>query len=80
MFTGLLKKEREIVMRLRELVEATVFICEDARIPVTVSLGVATRAAGAYDQVNDLIAAADRFLYYAKERGRNRVAIDHEAV
>ncbi len=42
-------------------------------IEITISIGVATLAAETSD---DLLARADRALYRAKERGRNRVEID----
>ena len=41
--------------------------------PVTVSIGVATSSPGGEDSVESLIETADRFLYRAKDEGRNRV-------
>jgi len=40
---------------------------------VTVSIGVATAVRGAYTDVSEFVAAADRGLYAAKHAGRNRV-------
>ncbi|MEO8293117.1 MAG: diguanylate cyclase [Actinomycetota bacterium] len=45
-------------------------------IPVTVSIGVATAYPG--ERVDEIVARADRALYRAKERGRNRVEGDEE--
>ncbi len=45
----------------------------DKTIPISISLGVAQLAGEASE---DLLARADRALYRAKERGRNRVEVD----
>ncbi len=48
---------------------------------VTVSVGVACAEAGAGDlKPSDLVAAADRALYRAKQRGRNCVEVSPDAV
>jgi len=63
--------------RLREVVA-----CLDLAHPrsphkvVTVSIGAATLRADSSGQPEDIIAAADRALYRAKQNGRNRVAVD----
>ena len=41
---------------------------------VTLSIGVATLAAGSADSFDGLLQRADRALYRAKSRGRDRVA------
>lgn len=59
--------------RLRMAVEAMNFMPDGATTyPLTISLGVATRAPGG--SAEQLIAAADQALYVAKRNGRNRVA------
>ena len=65
-----------VAERLRMGVEALEIMVEGARLPVTVSIGVATQSperelAGA----PELLAVADAALYRAKENGRNRVFI-----
>lgn len=63
-----------IAETVRELVETTPHLHEDLDIPLRVSIGVATAAAG--ETVNQVIARADEALYRAKQAGRNRVCSD----
>jgi two-component system cell cycle response regulator len=58
--------------RLRRLVQATPFVWNDLPIPLTISLGVATLQDGNFRLPEELVAAADRYLFRAKDR-RNRV-------
>ncbi|MCK5931356.1 MAG: GGDEF domain-containing protein [Fulvimarina manganoxydans] len=46
---------------------------------VTISIGVARCPSGTLVALNDLVAAADRALYVAKRRGRNRFVMDDES-
>ncbi|MGD8639375.1 MAG: diguanylate cyclase [Gammaproteobacteria bacterium] len=58
--------------RLRKAVEASEFVFEGNRIPVTISLGIASMTA-AGDDIDRLLAVADSRLYLAKQKGRNRI-------
>jgi two-component system cell cycle response regulator len=58
--------------RLRKSVETSEFYFEGNTMPVTVSLGVATKTSGS-DDVDKLMAVADSRLYIAKQKGRNRI-------
>jgi diguanylate cyclase (GGDEF)-like protein len=58
--------------KIRKLVEATVFRFEDADIPVTISIGVAS-VTPELKEPHDFIRVADGNLYEAKSQGRNRV-------
>jgi diguanylate cyclase (GGDEF)-like protein len=60
--------------RVRRTVEATAFEHGGQRIPVTISLGVATFDPAA-PVTEGLVEVADRCLYAAKQGGRNRVAL-----
>ena len=60
------------IERLQRTVAKIPFIHDGTRFHVTASFGVAWFAAGR-DSVDDLIGRADRALYVAKDRGRDRV-------
>jgi len=61
--------------RIRKLIEKTTVRWAGQDLQVTVSLGVATWPVIPASVVNEIISAADEALYFAKESGRNRVAI-----
>ncbi len=62
--------------RVREEVEAHVFVYDDLELKVTVSLGVAHWSGENPMEGEELIEGADRRLYEAKESGRNCVRHD----
>jgi len=62
----------ELAEALRTLIETTSF---GLPTQITASFGAAQYAPG--EQIQSLISRADRQLYVAKERGRNRVAVAH---
>jgi len=59
--------------RCRRAVDSTDFVFNGTPLKVTISLGVATLFDSDFAQPEDLIAAADKYLYRAKRGGRNRV-------
>ena len=59
--------------RCRRAVDGHEFHFNGTPIKVTISLGVATLFDTDFAQPEDLIAAADKYLYRAKRGGRNRV-------
>ncbi len=63
-----------VAERVRVSIEAYNFMFETKSIPVTVSLGVATREPKAQSW-KEIFELADQALYKAKARGRNQVAI-----
>ncbi len=66
-----------VAMKIREVVEETVFEYEGERVPVTISLGV-TEAQPADQDTSAISIRADKLLYRAKEEGRNRVISDFD--
>lgn len=59
--------------RLRSAVERQTFAHGSHRVPVTISIGVASMPGPEIHQGSHLFDRADRALYVAKENGRNRV-------
>lgn len=59
---------------LRESIASTPLEIEGGTIPVSISIGVSFRPAGAPRELRELLAEADTALYAAKLAGRNRVA------
>jgi PleD family two-component response regulator len=57
-------------------VERHRFSWKDTIIPVTISLGLASKQGENIGKIEDLIAECDRLLYVAKEGGRNQVACE----
>lgn len=62
--------------RFRQAVERHHFSWKDTIIPVTISLGLASKQGEAIGKIEEMIAECDRLLYVAKESGRNQVAFE----
>ena len=60
--------------RMRKVVESTVIPFEGKDLRVTVSIGIAEFPSTPAKQIDELIEAADKALYRAKNAGRNRVS------
>ncbi len=71
----------QLAERMRAAVEALAIPHADSRTAahVTISLGIATFAPPGAISPNKLIEAADQALYEAKEKGRNRICVHHQA-
>ena len=77
LLSGIGKEDaRKSTERLRCAVEKHRFSFNDTRIPVTISLGLASRRGDGIPKVEELVAEADRLLYVAKEKGRNQVCFE----
>lgn len=64
--------------RIRMTIEKGQITVGEARIQVTVSIGIATLAAEAIDSIDQLLNIADRRLYLAKNSGRNRICVSDD--
>lgn len=69
-----LRAAAEVSERIRATIESTAFQFDGKRIPVTVSVGVATRKPAEEDW-DTFFKRADTALYHSKQNGRNRVTI-----
>ena len=68
------KRDGIIIMeKIREIVEKQSFIYEGKKIDVTISVGVLLDIEETFEEC---IKKADKFLYEAKEKGRNRVVAE----
>ncbi len=68
-----LKGATTLAERLRRQVEEEVFKCEDNKLKVTISLGVACLEPESPKDEKRFLSIADKALYYSKHKGRNRV-------
>jgi len=60
--------------RVRRSVETHKFMWEGQRVPVTISLGVATLKKANFRTYQEMLEEADQFLYLSKRNGRNRTS------
>jgi diguanylate cyclase (GGDEF)-like protein len=59
--------------KIRSRIEETEFLFENQKIPITISIGVATFSSNNYKNYETFFRAADNYLYRAKKEGRNCV-------
>jgi len=70
-----LARARSIAERMRRRIEAHRIVVGEHTVKLTVSVGIATRAAGMTARAADLLRSADAALYQAKRKGRNRIEV-----
>jgi c-di-AMP phosphodiesterase-like protein len=66
---------REVAERVRQRIGDSPILTVAAQVEVTVSIGVSQWRSG--QEIHDLLHGADVAMYRAKQRGRNRVVVDH---
>ncbi|MGE5474912.1 MAG: diguanylate cyclase [Ignavibacteriales bacterium] len=74
-----IERAQETCEMLRKKIEETPVRARELSLSVTVSFGVANYPLNAYSEEN-IIKAADRALYKAKNAGRNQVAVSDEKI
>jgi len=67
-----------VAERIRQSVSEEQIITKSLQISATISIGVADLNSGAIDSVEAMTSLADKALYVAKERGRNRLVQAHD--
>ncbi|MGZ3768350.1 MAG: diguanylate cyclase [Bdellovibrio sp.] len=68
------KTATEVGERIRQTIESHEFVFEGKKIPVTISVGVATKLPHE-SEWNQIYDRADKALYQSKQGGRNRVTV-----
>lgn len=66
-------QSREVAEKLRDVINGHSFKWQGKTLDVRVSIGLATVPEPGIDSAYDLVNAADRALYEAKERGRDSI-------
>jgi diguanylate cyclase (GGDEF)-like protein len=66
---------REVAERVRQRIGEGPILTVPTQVEVTVSIGVSQWRSG--QEIHDLLHEADVAMYRAKQRGRNRVVVDH---
>ena len=72
------EKAEVVAKRLGKLVAEMMRDDERMKIPVTLSIGVASLFSNEAETSDELLMMADRALYHAKEHGRNRIVTHTE--
>jgi len=72
LFGSTLSQGEEIGERIRATIEKHVFEFEEKKLPITISVGLASQEKG-MTQFDELFSKADAALYASKNSGRNRV-------
>lgn len=76
-----LKTAQQVAERIRNNVEKNIFIYNGQELKVNISAGIASASdCGKNFDSNDIIAKADKALYYSKRNGRNRVSVYREVI
>ena len=70
-----LEEAKQVCERIRKTIEEHVFVLDDLRINLTVSLGFYFKTPSDARKLQDMIKLTDDALYQAKHNGRNRVEI-----
>jgi len=66
--------------RIRKNIEGSKFLVDGVKVPITVSMGVASRSHGSNEELTDIIMKADKALYEAKASGKNTVVLYDESM
>jgi two-component system cell cycle response regulator len=66
-----MKTAMEVAERIRTTIESHLFLYDNRQIPVTISIGVATK--NVTDTWDSMYERADKALYISKQNGRNKV-------